>query len=412
MEAVLDLTVPGGAFPLLTPTAPDLSAWAGHLVVHDASGTAREFALELSGLPGLGGALPKPPLAAASLRPGRPLADLLGAEALATLGARLRASPDVAAFLTELRESAASALAARATPPAPPPAFYGALAAQLEALPAGCVATVEPSDTTCLTLTVAVHQRRHALRLRLPPGFPAAPPQADSPPDLPLSLPPLRPGVTLAECAGAIAVAAERCFWLWAALEAVDAVAWPVEPPVPAPLAATHRRLALGGAAALWVSLDAAWDPATPMPPPALRVYGPEAGAAPRRAALAAALAAWQPPEPAAAASGAWLPAWLEAALQEGPLPRKPQADAAPSDLVPPECGICYCFARPLPEGAPEGAVGEAPSVGCDNPRCGQPYHTACLAEWLHAESKAVSFGTLFGECAYCGSPIAVKPDT
>jgi E3 ubiquitin-protein ligase FANCL len=189
-----------------------------------------------------------------------------------------------------------------------------------------------------------------------------------------------------------------------------------LDPPLgAAPRAAVHRRLSLGGAAALWVSLDARADAAAaPLPPPALRVYGPERGAAPRRAALAAALAAWAPPSPEELArGGGWLHAWLARALGE-PLPPPPGAAGAGADAdaeaaAPPECGICYAFACP--------AGGGPPGVGCDNPRCGRPFHVPCLAEWLRADGGAAggagraAFGTLFGACPYCSAPIAVAPD-
>jgi E3 ubiquitin-protein ligase FANCL len=393
--AVLARTCPGAAFPLLLPADGALRAWQGFLAVRDGSGGAREFALRLEGLPGLSAeaGLGDAPLAGATLLPGAPLA--------------------------ELREAIASALAAAPPAAPPPPAFAAALAAQLGGLPPGALADVS-ADLTRLTLRFAdACAREHRLSVTLPPGFPARAPalQADLP--LPVALA-WRPGASgLRDCLAAGAAAARRHAPLWAALDALDAAAWVLEPEAPAPRAACHRRLSLGGAAAVWLSLDAAAFAAAAdggaaalaaLPPPALRVYGPERGAAPRREALAAALAAWAPPSRDALASGAWLPAWLTAALGER-LPARPGASGASDnpEAAPPECGICYAFACPV--------SGQPPALGCDNPRCGRPFHAPCLAEWLRADGGAAggggraAFGTLFGACPYCSAPIAVAPE-
>ncbi|CAB4010538.1 E3 ubiquitin- ligase FANCL isoform X1 [Paramuricea clavata] len=64
------------------------------------------------------------------------------------------------------------------------------------------------------------------------------------------------------------------------------------------------------------------------------------------------------------------------------------------------ECGICYAYR--LDNAIPESA--------CDDPRCGQPFHTSCLYEWLRAlPSSRQSFNIIFGECPYCNKPITVK---
>jgi E3 ubiquitin-protein ligase FANCL len=419
----LQRSCPGASFPLLQPQDGALRAWAGFLTVRDCGGGAREYALRLEGLPGIGNgasdafdaeADAAAPLARATLLPGAPLAALLGG-ALPALQRRLRASRSAADFLVELREAAAAALAVPPPPPAPPPAFLSALAAHLSALPPGAVAHVE-AELTRLTLRVVdARARTHLLRLSLPPGYPTHAPTLTADFPAPLALPWRAGASTLADALAAGAAAAARHAWLWDALDALDASAWVLDPPLgAAPRAACHRRLSLGGAAALWLCLDARADVAAgaPMPPPALRVYGPEHGAAPRRAALASALAAWAPP-PAAelARGGAWLHAWLARALGES-LPPPPGAAGADADAAaPPECGICYAFA------CPGDARGAPPGVGCDNPRCGRPFHVPCLAEWLRADGGAAggagraAFGTLFGACPYCSAPIAVAPD-
>uniref|UniRef100_A0AAY4E5L4 RING-type domain-containing protein n=1 Tax=Denticeps clupeoides TaxID=299321 RepID=A0AAY4E5L4_9TELE len=64
------------------------------------------------------------------------------------------------------------------------------------------------------------------------------------------------------------------------------------------------------------------------------------------------------------------------------------------------ECGICYSFRL-------ESAI---PDQVCNDPRCGQPFHQACLYEWLRGlPTSRQSFNTVFGECPYCSKPITVK---
>lgn len=61
------------------------------------------------------------------------------------------------------------------------------------------------------------------------------------------------------------------------------------------------------------------------------------------------------------------------------------------------ECGVCYTFKL----------NDELPDKVCEEPRCGRGFHPSCLAEWLHALPETRhSFGTLFGECPYCGTGI------
>ncbi|KTF90219.1 hypothetical protein cypCar_00027038, partial [Cyprinus carpio] len=64
------------------------------------------------------------------------------------------------------------------------------------------------------------------------------------------------------------------------------------------------------------------------------------------------------------------------------------------------ECGICYSYRL-------ESAI---PDQVCNDPRCGQPFHQACLYEWLRGlPTSRQSFNIVFGECPYCSKPITVK---
>uniref|UniRef100_A0A8D0HJF6 E3 ubiquitin-protein ligase FANCL n=1 Tax=Sphenodon punctatus TaxID=8508 RepID=A0A8D0HJF6_SPHPU len=64
------------------------------------------------------------------------------------------------------------------------------------------------------------------------------------------------------------------------------------------------------------------------------------------------------------------------------------------------DCGICYAYRL-------DGAI---PDQVCDDSRCGQPFHQACLYEWLRGlPSSRQSFNIIFGECPYCNKPITLK---
>ena len=113
------------------------------------------------------------------------------------------------------------------------------------------------------------------------------------------------------------------------------------------------------------------------------------------------------------------------------PPPTSTAAGDAASGHVGVECAICYAY----------DLDGEPPGKACDNPKCAQPFHTACLCEvrffffrsphprcagrrrpalharpdsargrarvhrqWLRAlPTTRQSFQTLFGACPYCG---------
>ena len=67
------------------------------------------------------------------------------------------------------------------------------------------------------------------------------------------------------------------------------------------------------------------------------------------------------------------------------------------------ECGVCYAY----------DLEGEIPDRVCDEPRCGRAFHHGCLYEWMRGlPSVRQSFGTLFGECPYCGTAMTIRAKT
>ncbi|GIY27669.1 hypothetical protein CEXT_185402 [Caerostris extrusa] len=47
------------------------------------------------------------------------------------------------------------------------------------------------------------------------------------------------------------------------------------------------------------------------------------------------------------------------------------------------------------------------PEMTCDNPKCNQSFHHACLYEYIRMlPDVRSSFNKLFGECPYCCKPL------
>ena len=86
------------------------------------------------------------------------------------------------------------------------------------------------------------------------------------------------------------------------------------------------------------------------------------------------------------------------------------------------ECGICYSYRLHVAkektlndeeEKNSEGSERQScltPNIACENKKCGRPFHSKCLVEWLQSiPTVRRSFGTLFGSCPYCSTAIAVS---
>jgi E3 ubiquitin-protein ligase FANCL len=229
-----------------------------------------------------------------------------------------------------------------------------------------------PADGRCVSLA-------------LPPAWPAAPPvvSGDTPP---LPWAPTGPGLgeTLDAVSSAFAAAAPVALLL----ADLDARARVLDPPLPAPAAVTWRRLALTGGRA---SVELGFDPASPASPPTLAFLGPPAASS--GPAAHAAATRWDPGLGGVAAVEAWLGAALDRAADAGAT----DASASTSDA---DCAVCYAYRL---DGAP-------PTVACANPRCGRPFHAACLRGWLQGGGGGGGGGggDAHGACPYCGEGVTV----
>ena len=68
------------------------------------------------------------------------------------------------------------------------------------------------------------------------------------------------------------------------------------------------------------------------------------------------------------------------------------------------ECGICYSYKL--------GDTEQLPGVSCEDEKCCQTFHQACLHEWLvQLPDTRTSLNMVTGECPYCSKPIqCAKP--
>ncbi|TSK22708.1 E3 ubiquitin-protein ligase FANCL [Bagarius yarrelli] len=150
----------------------------------------------------------------------------------------------------------------------------------------------------------------------------------------------------------------------WAVMDEIDEHTWVLEPEKPS-RADTMRRIAIGNNVSIKVEID----PKHPKMLPECCLLGAEYG-------------------------GMFVTVG-SARLYRGISKRK---ERLVSFSV--ECGICYSYRL-------DSAI---PDQVCNDPRCGQPFHQACLYEWLRGlPTSRQSFNTVFGECPYCSKVLMAE---
>ncbi|XP_042677587.1 E3 ubiquitin-protein ligase FANCL [Centrocercus urophasianus] len=169
----------------------------------------------------------------------------------------------------------------------------------------------------------------------------------------------------------------------WDTMDEIDGKTWVLEPENPA-RGATARRIAIGSN----VSVNVEVDPRHPKMLPECYFLGADHVVNPLRTKLNNNMHLWDP----------------EISLLQNlkdllEIDFPSRAVLEKSDFTK-DCGICYAYRL-------HGAV---PDQVCDEPRCGQPFHQACLYEWLQGlPSSRQSFNVIFGECPYCNKPLTLK---
>ncbi|KAF9913739.1 hypothetical protein BX616_009682 [Lobosporangium transversale] len=235
--------------------------------------------------------------------------------------------------------------------------------------------------------------RKHLLTVDFPPGYPAVPFNL-KPLEIPehdiqrLSQTLTSKSLSLNQENGLLAAVecAEKQLRdftdFWDVMQDIDDKTWVVDPEKPTK-ADCMRRCVLGNHCTIQIVID----PTSPRSMPETRLIGPASSIESMRTKLYKNVSLWDKMK---------LPREnLEALLE---LPNGfPTPVTASKEEINIECGICYSFRY----------EGQIPDQLCSNIKCQQPFHRACLYDWLrNLTTTRQSFNTLFGVCPYCNETI------
>uniref|UniRef100_A0A8D2L3X0 FA complementation group L n=1 Tax=Varanus komodoensis TaxID=61221 RepID=A0A8D2L3X0_VARKO len=224
--------------------------------------------------------------------------------------------------------------------------------------------------------------RNHLITLKLNPKYPTEPPECLV--DLPVQFSASwNPESSLLSIHSQFLAALESLKEFWNALDEIDEKTWVLEPEKPT-RSATMRRIAIGNN----VSVNIEVDPRHPTMLPECYFLGADHVVNPLKIKLNSNIHLWDPEIS------------LLQNLKEVLEIDFPSREALQKSDFSMDCGICYAYRL-------DGAI---PNQVCDDARCGQPFHEACLYEWLRGlPSSRQSFNVIFGECPYCNKQITLK---
>lgn len=262
-----------------------------------------------------------------------------------------------------------------------PMIFHKAVLRQIDVIGWDQLVNIAPDFSWIEIQVLDSKQRPHLLRLQ----FPTVPPFT---PAVDASLPRGASEPPRTESIASIITwfqeELERFQKVWDVLDDIDAHCWVLEPESP-DRAALTRRVALG----LHMSLDITVDARLPYSYPSIHFFGPESKIVPLRDGLHERLGQWNMNH---------TPRENLQILLRHEFPSKQEHSIEDFSL---ECGVCYSYKL---------ENGEIPTKSCEHAPCGRSFHFTCLHEWLRSlPSSRMSFGTIFGTCPYCTSPITVQ---
>ncbi|XP_077960643.1 E3 ubiquitin-protein ligase FANCL isoform X7 [Gasterosteus aculeatus] len=241
----------------------------------------------------------------------------------------------------------------------PPPQYYSRLISEMETLGWSRLLFIDTEFRTLRLKAEDSSGRQHVLTVKL------------------------KPKSTLDQLHRQFLLILESLSEFWDVLDQIDSNTWILEPEKPS-RSDTMRRIAIGTN----VSIKVEVDPKHPRMLPECCLLGAEHAVTPLRNKLNANMHLWN-------LDSGVLHNLRDVLEIEFPSPATHEKSSFST-----ECGICYSYRL-------ESAV---PDQVCNEPRCGQPFHQACLYEWLRAlPSSRQSFYMVFGECPYCSKPITVK---
>uniref|UniRef100_A0AAQ5ZZ06 RING-type domain-containing protein n=1 Tax=Amphiprion ocellaris TaxID=80972 RepID=A0AAQ5ZZ06_AMPOC len=273
---------------------------------------------------------------------------------------RLQQSADLVSFILELKTVLEVGLKSHPECRSiPPPQYYSQLISEMETLGWDKLLFIDTQFRTLRLKAEDSSARQHILTIKL------------------------KSKSTLEQIHSQFLLCLQSLAEFWDVLDEIDTKTWILEPEKPS-RSDTMRRIAIGNN----VSIKVEVDPRHPKMLPECCLLGAEHVVTPLRNKLNANMHLWNP-------DSSVLHNLRDVLEIEFPSP----ATHEKSDFNV-ECGICYSYRL-------EAAI---PDQVCNDPHCGQPFHQACLYEWLRAlPTSRQSFSIVFGECPYCSKPITVK---
>ncbi|XP_034040214.1 E3 ubiquitin-protein ligase FANCL isoform X2 [Thalassophryne amazonica] len=296
---------------------------------------------------------------------------------------RLQQSADLVSFILELKTILEVGLKSHPKCRSiPPPQYYSQLISELETLGWDKLLFIDTEFQTLKLKAEDSSGRQHFITVKLKSKHPVEAPECSA--DLPILLAiTWTPQSTLEHLHKQFLAILESLTEFWDILDEIDSNTWILEPEKPN-RSDTMRRIAIGNN----VSIKVEVDPRHPKMLPECCLLGADHVVMPLRNKLNTNMHLWNP-------DASVLHNLRDVLEIEFPSPATHEKSSFSN-----ECGICYSYRL-------EAAI---PDQVCNDPRCGQPFHQACLYEWLRAlPSSRQSFNVVFGECPYCNKPITVK---
>ncbi|XP_022062505.1 E3 ubiquitin-protein ligase FANCL isoform X1 [Acanthochromis polyacanthus] len=296
---------------------------------------------------------------------------------------RLQQSADLVSFILELKTVLEVGLKSRPESRSiPPPQYYSQLISEMETLGWDKLLFIDTEFRMLRMKAEDSSARQHILTIKLKSKHPAEAPECSADLPIPLTLT-WTAQSTLEQIHSQFLLCLQSLAEFWDVLDEIDTKTWILEPEKPS-RSDTMRRIAIGNN----ISIKVEVDPRHPKMLPECCLLGAEHVVTPLRNKLNANMHLWNP-------DSSVLHNLRDVLEIEFPSP----ATHEKSDFNV-ECGICYSYRL-------EAAI---PDQVCNDPHCGQPFHQACLYEWLRAlPTSRQSFSIVFGECPYCSKPITVK---
>ncbi|KAM9727008.1 E3 ubiquitin-protein ligase FANCL isoform 2-T2 [Menidia menidia] len=296
---------------------------------------------------------------------------------------RLQQSANLVSFILELKTVLEVGLKSRSgCCSIPPPSYYYQLMSEMDILGWEKMLFLDMEFQTLKLKATDNSARQHILTIKLSPKHPKEAPECSA--DLPVPLViTWTPQSTLNQLHNQFLLVLYSLTEFWDVLEEIDSKAWILEPENPR-RSGTMRRIAIGNN----ISIKMELDPRHPKMLPECCLLGADYAVTPLRKKLNSNMHLWNPDSS--------ILHNLQAVLEiDFPSPATHEKSTFSV-----ECGICY--SHYLDTAIPEHV--------CNNSCCGQPFHQACLYEWLRSlPSSRQSFNTVFGACPYCSKAITVK---